>query len=273
MDKIKLEHIKYMKYSLASVVTAFLMTLFAGTSSALAGQPEPWQLGMQEPASPVMEKLVAFHNGPLLWMCIIISVFVLVLLAYVVVKYNRKANPVPSKTSHNTALEVVWTLVPVLILLVIAVPSLLILTYTKKIPEPDMTVKIVGNQWNWTYSYPEHGDIEFISIKKQEEELKDGEPYLLAVDNNLVLPVGKNIRFLITGSDVIHSWAVPALGVKMDGVPGRVNETWTHINREGIYYGQCSELCGKDHGFMPIAVEAGSQEQFDSWVAKKIAEG
>lgn len=273
MDKFRKDYMKIMAHSFRFLAISFVVSVLSSVSGAWAGQPERWQLGLQEPASPVMERLAAFHDGPLLWMCIIISIFVLILLAIVILKYNRKANPNPSTTSHNTALEVVWTLAPVLILLVIAVPSLRLLTYTKTIPEPDITIKVVGNQWNWTYIYPEHEGIEFLSVKKEREELEEGEPYLLAVDNNVVVPVGKNIRFQITASDVIHSWAVPALGVKIDGVPGRLNETWTHVTKEGIYYGQCSELCGKDHGFMPIAVEAVSQEQFDQWVAKKIAEG
>ena len=254
--------------------TFFLKILFIISfgSSAYAGKPEPWQLGLQEAASPFMEQVSSFHDGLLLWTCIVISVFVLILLAIVILRFNRKANPVPSKTSHNTALEIVWTLVPVIILLAISIPSLRHLTYMKTIPDSDLTIKVTGRQWYWDYAYPDQGDIEFSSTLITDKEQLNGEPYLLAVDNKLVLPVGKNIRFIITGGDVIHSWAIPALGVKMDAVPGRINETWTHINKEGVYYGQCSELCGKDHGFMPIAIEAVSEEKFNEWVAKKKAD-
>lgn len=258
---------------LLSKIILSLASILAIKSNAFASQPKEWQLGLQEAATPVMEKLTVFHDGLLLWTCIVISVFVLLLLVIVFVKYRRSVNPVPSKTSHNTLIEIIWTVVPVIILLVIAKPSLEMLNYVKTIPNPDLTIKVVGKQWYWDYIYPEHGDIEFSSSMKKKEELQNNEPYLLAVDNNVVVPVGKNIRFLITGGDVIHSFAIPSLGVKTDAVPGKVNETWANITKPGIYYGQCSELCGSDHGFMPIAIEAVTAEQFDQWVEKKKLEG
>jgi cytochrome c oxidase subunit 2 len=196
----------------------------------------------------------------------IITAFVFGLMAWIVIRYNKKRNPTPSKTTHNTLLEVVWTVVPVIILLVIVVPSFRLLYYTDRVEEADMTLKAIGHQWYWSYEYPDHGDFTFDALILEDDELEEGQPRLLATDTAVVLPVGAKIRLLTTADDVIHSWAVPALGVKMDSVPGRVNETWFQINREGIYYGQCSELCGTLHGFMPIMIEAVSQEDFDAWV-------
>jgi cytochrome c oxidase subunit 2 len=229
--------------------------------------PKPWQMNFQPPATPVMERLYAFHTL-LVVIITVISVFVLGLLLFAIVRFREARNPVPSRTTHHTLVEVVWTVVPVLILVVIAIPSLRILYYSDRVESADMTIKAIGHQWYWSYEYPDNGNFTFDALLKPKEELAQGEPYLLATDNHLVLPVQTTIRVLITADDVIHSWAVPSFGVKRDAVPGRINESWIRIEREGMYYGQCSELCGKDHGFMPIAVEAVSKEKFQDWVNK-----
>ncbi|QLC22315.1 cytochrome c oxidase subunit II [Parasphingopyxis sp. CP4] len=218
-----------------------------------------------------------FHDALLMPIITVISLLVLFLLLWVMARYNRRTNPNPSKTTHNTTLEVIWTLVPVLILVFIAVPSIGLLQAQYDLPEGEtVTVKVTGNQWNWTYEYPDHGDILLVSNMLEEEgEQQEGArfrtdqdgPRLLAVDERLVIPSGTNVRFLITASDVLHSFAVPAFWLKMDAVPGRLNETWTRVDREGVYFGQCSELCGARHGFMPIAVEVVSPEEFEQWVA------
>ena len=241
--------------------------LAAGTLPALAQVPHEWQLNLQPPATPVMERLYDFHTL-LVWIISAISVFVLGLLLYAIVRFRESRNPVPSRTTHHTLVEVVWTVVPVLILVVIAIPSLRILYYSDHVESAEMTIKAVGHQWYWSYEYPDHGNFTFDSLIKPTEELAEGEPRLLATDTRVVLPVGTNIRVLITADDVLHAWAVPSFGVKRDAVPGRINETWVRIEREGVYYGQCSELCGKDHAFMPIAVEAVSKEKFQQWVSE-----
>jgi cytochrome c oxidase subunit 2 len=212
-----------------------------------------------------MERIVDF-NLMVTIIIVIITAFVFGLMAWIVIRYNKKRNPTPSKTTHNTLLEVVWTVVPVIILLVIAVPSFRLLYYTDRVEEADMTLKAIGHQWYWSYEYPDHGDFTFDAVILEDDELEEGQLRLLETDEAVVLPAGATIRLLTTADDVIHSWAVPSLGVKMDSVPGRVNETWFKINREGTYYGQCSELCGTLHGFMPIKIEAVSQEAFDAWV-------
>ncbi len=230
--------------------------------------PKPWQLGFQTPASPVMERLYTMHDY-LLWMCVIISLFVLALTLYICVRFSRRNNPVPSKTTHNTTIEVIWTVVPIIILIAIAIPSLRLHYFMEHNPAPDMTLKIVGNQWYWHYEYPDHGDISFDSNIKADKELKEGEHRLLAVDNHVVVPVDTNVRVLLTAADVIHAWAMPALGVKRDAVPGRLNETWFKATKVGRYYGQCSELCGVRHGFMPIVLDVVSKEDFAKWVKEK----
>jgi cytochrome c oxidase subunit II len=196
---------------------------------------------------------------------------VLVLLVVVMVRFNARANPVPSRTTHNTLIEIAWTLIPIVILMFIAVPSFKLLFYQLNIPAADLTVKATGKQWYWSYSYPDNGLFEFDSLMLKDGERKDGQPRLLAVDNEMVVPVNKTVRVITTGADVIHSFAVPSFGIKIDAVPGRINETWFTATREGVYYGQCSELCGKDHAFMPIAVRAVSEQAFSAWVeeAKK----
>ena len=237
----------------------------AAAGSAAAQQPADWEVDFQTALSPSMERIVDF-NLMVTIIIVIITAFVFGLMAWIVVRYNAKRNPTPSKTTHNTMLEVAWTVVPVIILLVIAVPSFRLLYFTDRVEDADMTLKAIGHQWYWSYEYPDHGDFTFDAIILEDDELEEGQPRLLATDEAVVLPVGAKIRLLTTADDVIHSWAIPALGVKMDSVPGRVNETWFQINREGTYYGQCSELCGTLHGFMPIMVEAVSQEEFDAWV-------
>ena len=240
------------------------MTLAAG-GMALAAQPQPWEMTLQPAASPVMENIISFHNL-LLVIITIITLFVLALLVIVVVKFNAKANPVPSRTTHNTLIEVAWTLIPVLILVGIAVPSFRLLFQQLDIPKADLTVKVTGKQWYWSYAYPDNGKFEFDSLMAA-----DKQPRLLGVDNEMVVPVNKIVRVQTTGADVIHAFAVPSFGIKIDSIPGRLNETWFKATKVGMYYGQCSELCGKDHAFMPIAVRVVTDQEFASWVeaAKK----
>ena len=246
-------------------LVAGLGGVLGAAGSAVAQQPTDWEVDFQTALSPSMERIVDF-NLMVTIIIVIITAFVFALMAWIVIRYNKKRNPVPSKTTHNTTLEVIWTVVPVIILLIIAVPSFRLLYFTDRVEDADMTLKAIGHQWYWSYEYPDHGDFTFDAIMLEEDELEEGQPRLLATDEAVVLPVGAKIRLLTTADDVIHSWAIPALGVKMDSVPGRVNETWFQINREGMYYGQCSELCGTLHGFMPIMIEAVSQEDFDAWV-------
>jgi cytochrome c oxidase subunit 2 len=229
------------------------------------GQPAPWEFRLQESATPVMDSIASFHDY-LLAIITVITLFVTALLVAVVVKFNAKANPVPSKTTHNTLIEVAWTLIPVLILVSVAVPSFRLLFQELDIPAADLTIKATGKQWYWSYAYPDNGKFEFDSLLAQ-----DKQPRLLGVDNEMVVPVNKVVRVQTTGADVIHSFAVPAFGIKIDAIPGRLNETWFKATKTGMFYGQCSELCGKDHAFMPIAVRVVSDQEFTAWVedAKK----
>jgi cytochrome c oxidase subunit 2 len=234
------------------------------------GQPIPGSYGIQPQVTDLGQQALWMHNALLMPMITVISLFVLALLLWIVVRYRKSVNPVPSKTTHNTLLEVVWTLVPVLLLLVIAIPSIKLIAAQYDTPKADVTVKVIGHQWYWSYQYPDNGDFEVVSnILSDEEDKKRGEPRLLGVDERMVVPVGKVIKVLTTSDDVIHSFAVPAFWTKMDAVPGRINETWFKVNRVGVYYGQCSELCGAKHGFMPIAVEVVTPAQFAQWVAGK----
>ena len=228
---------------------------------------KPWQLGFSEASSPVMERINSFHNE-LLFIITGIVLFVLGLLLFVLIRFNKKANPVPSKTTHNVALEVAWTIIPVVILAIVVIPSMRLLYFQDKIEKADMTLKVTGYQWYWGYEYPDHGDIAFDAIMIPDAEIKEGQKRLLETYNKVVLPVDTNIRVLVAAADVIHAWAVPSLGVKKDAVPGQLNETWLRINKPGIYYGQCSELCGEGHGFMPIQIEAVTPEEFEAWVKK-----
>lgn len=255
-----------------AAATIFVFSGFAAL--AQSGQPMPWQMGLQQSATPVMDDIVWFHNF-LLYLIAAVSAFVLALLVIVVVKFNARANPTPTKTTHNTTIEVIWTVVPVLILVAIAVPSFRLLFLQQTIPPADVTVKATGQQWYWTYEYPD-SKFDFSSYMLNEKERKDSkpdQPRLLAVDNELVVPVKKVVRVLVTADakGVIHSFAVPSFGIKIDAVPGRVNETWFKAMNEGMYYGQCSELCGKDHAYMPIAVRVVSEKDYATWLeqAKK----
>jgi cytochrome c oxidase subunit 2 len=236
-----------------------------GVASAELGQPAPWEYKLQEAASPVMEGITNFHTY-LVWLITIITLFVLALLIVVVVKFNAKSNPVPSKTTHNTLIEVAWTLIPVLILMGVVIPSFKLLFEELDVPKADLTIKATGKQWYWSYAYPDNGKFEFDSLLAA-----DKMPRLLGVDNEVVVPVNKIIRVQVTGADVIHSFAVPAFGIKIDAIPGRLNETWFKATKLGMFYGQCSELCGKDHAFMPIAVRVVNDQEFAAWVetAKK----
>lgn len=240
----------------------------AQAADEAVGAAMPGQMYFQQPASPSMEKIVAFHDG-MLAMTVAVAVFVLLLMIYVVVRFNAKANPVPSKTTHNTMLEVVWTGIPVLILMVVVIYSLKLLYFVERVPPSEMTVKVTGYQWYWGYEYPDNGGINFLSYLVPDKDIKPGQMRLLETDNPVVLPVDTTIRLQVTASDVLHSFAVPSFGVKIDAVPGKLNETWVRIDRPGTYYGQCSELCGQGHGFMPIMIKAVSKEAFAEWVKEK----
>jgi cytochrome c oxidase subunit 2 len=241
--------------------------LLGGCGAAFAefGLATPWQLGMQDAATEVMDNINRFHNE-LLVIITLISAFVLGLLVIVMVRFNARANPTPSRTTHNTLVEVLWTVIPILILGIISISSFPLLFLELDIPKVDLTIKATGKQWYWTYSYPDNGKFEFDSLMVQEKDLKPGQPRLLAVDNEMVVPVNKAVRVLTIGNEVIHSFAVPSFGIRIDAVPGRLNETWFKATREGLYYGQCSELCGRNHAFMPIAVRVVSEQAFNEWV-------
>ncbi len=261
-----------------TLLATLALALIAGAGPALAGQAMPWQLGFQKAASPMMEAITEVNNL-LLVIITLISIFVLVLLFWVVVRYNRRANPNPANFSHNTLIEVIWTAVPVMILAVIALYSFPLMYYIDEIPETDLTIKATGYQWYWGYEYPDHGGFEFTSNMIPEAEIDDeadyfGNPrvYRLSVDNDIVVPVGKTVRLEITAFRVLHNFAVPSFGLKTDAVPGRLNETWFRVDEPGIYYGQCSEICGPRHAFMPIAIRAVSEEEFAAWVGERKAE-
>ena len=262
-----------MTMSMGRVGFAGLLGLAAvvlGAGAAWAAQPGPWTFGLQEAATPVMEDITWFHNW-LFWIITIITLFVLALLVIVIVKFNARANPAPSRTTHNTLIEVAWTIIPVIILVAIAVPSFRLLFFQLDLPKADLTIKATGKQWYWTYAYPDNGPFEFDSLMLQDNERRPDQPRLLAVNNEVVVPVNKVVRVQTTAADVIHAFAVPAFGIKIDAIPGRLNETWFKATREGVYYGQCSELCGKDHAFMPIQVRVVSEQAFTAWIedAKK----
>jgi cytochrome c oxidase subunit 2 len=254
------------------VIAALAVALLTPVGAAFAGlgQPTPWQLGLQQSGTPVMDDIVWFHDI-LLWVIAAISGFVLVLLLIIMVRFNARANPTPSRTTHNTLLEVLWTVIPVMILVFIALPSFRLLFFQLNTPPADLTIKATGKQWYWSFAYPDNGNFEFDSLLVQEKDLKPGQPRLLTVDNEVVVPVNKIVRVQVTGAEVIHAFAVPSFGVKIDAIPGRLNETWFKVTKEGMYYGQCSELCGKDHAFMPITVRVVSEQAFNTWVeeAKK----
>ena len=245
------------------------------TTAALGAEPGyavPNQIGFQTPVTEVAAYIVWFHNDILMPIITLISLFVLALLIYVVWRFNEKANPVPSKTTHNTLIEVVWTVAPVIVLVIIAIPSFRLLTMELVIPPSDVTVRVTASQWHWNYAYPKDaGGFNFDSYMKDEKDLKPGEMRLLAVDNEAVVPVNKVVKLEVTAADVIHSFIVQSFGVRVDAVPGRNNETWFKAEREGVYYGQCSKICGKDHAFMPIAFRVVSEDAYKAWLldAKK----
>ncbi|HVZ14680.1 MAG TPA: cytochrome c oxidase subunit II [Bauldia sp.] len=260
------------------------MSALAVAGPAGATEPQPWEINLQPAATPIMEMIHHFNNGLLIVVtCIVL--FVLALLLYCIVRFNARANPVPSRTSHNTLIEVLWTILPILILVGIAVPSFSLLfaehdparAIANYDPSKTLTIKATGNQWYWSYEYPDNGDFTFNSLMLQDNQRTDpaNQPRLLSVDNEMIVPVGVVVRMQVIGNDVIHSWAVPSFGVKIDAIPGRLNETWFQVEREGVYYGQCSELCGQalaadgndlhGHAFMPIVVRAVSQDKFDAW--------
>jgi cytochrome c oxidase subunit II len=264
-------------FAVGSALSALPGAAFAAQAPG-DGFPAPGQMGMQVANSPIADEIHAFHNGILLPIIIIISLFVLALLIYVVWKFNDRANPTPSRTTHHTLLEVAWTVLPVLILVFIAIPSFRLLAHQLIIPQPDVTIKVTGNQWYWSYAYPKDqgGGFSFDSLLIPEDQIdpSKGQIRLLSVDNEAVVPVGKKIRVQVTASDVIHSFTIPAFGVRIDAVPGRLNESWFQAERVGIYYGQCSKICGKDHAFMPIAFRVVSEKDYADWLAgakKKFA--
>lgn len=254
-----------------ALLAGLLASGSAWAQDALVGQPVPGGLGLQAGVTPIKEQVHDFHNL-LLVIITLICLFVLALLVYVMWRFRASANPTPSKTSHNTMIEVIWTAVPVMILVVIAIPSMKLLYAQDVIPEADMTIKAIGKQWYWTYEYPDHGNFVFDAFMLRDEEAAEQNlPRLLATDRTVVIPVDTTVRILVTAGDVLHSFAVPAFGIKIDAVPGRLNETWVHVTEEGTYYGQCSELCGTGHSYMPIMVEVVSQTAFDAWVSEQQA--
>jgi cytochrome c oxidase subunit 2 len=268
---------------LAATVAGMFVLFASVTAWAAAGQPEPWQLGLQDAVTPVAEFIESLHNF-LLVIITAITLFVLGLMLYIFVRFNAKSNPVASKNTHNTFLEVAWTIVPIIILVVIAIPSLRLLYLQRDIPVADMTVKVIGNpSWNWTYEYPDLGlnedgsaKVSFTSyLKPQADAERDNVPYLLATDVPVVVPVNKTVKLIVTSDPegIIHAWTIPSFGMKIDAVPGRLNEDWFRATREGVYYGQCSELCGKDHAYMPIEVHVVSEADFAAWAQKAQTAG
>ena len=243
--------------TLCSIILVFL-------TSNLYAVATDWQLSFQNPATDLMQKVVSLHNGILIVMTAI-TLFVLFLLFYVSFRFSAKRNPVPSTTTHNTVIEVLWTAIPVVILVIMAIPSFKLLYEQEKSETYDMTVKVIGHQWYWEYEYPDHGDFYFESYMVQDEDLQEGDLRLLTVDNPLVIPANKNVQILISAGDVLHSWAVPSMGIKTDAVPGRLNETWVNVKEPGIYRGQCSEICGTGHGFMPVVVKVLPENEFIAW--------
>ena len=244
-----------------SILSLFLIFI----SFELYGkQATDWQLSFQNPATDLMGSVVGLHNIILIVMTLV-TLFVLFLLFYVSFRFSAKRNPIPSTTTHNTVVEVLWTAIPIVILVVLAIPSFKLLYQQEKSENYDMTVKVIGHQWYWEYEYPDHGDFYFESYMVQEQDLEEGDLRLLTVDNPLVIPANKNIQILITAGDVLHSWAVPSMGLKTDAVPGRLNETWVNVKEPGIYRGQCSEICGSGHGFMPVVVKVLPEREFMAW--------
>jgi cytochrome c oxidase subunit 2 len=257
-----------MKSKIMTFFTAVALMIGAISVPAFADKPEDWGIYLQDAASPAAERIHEFHYM-MMYIITGIVLFVLALLLYVVFRFRARPGVKPSMVTHNVMLEVLWTVIPVVILIVIAIPSFKLLYYVDRTETPDMTLKVTGYQWYWGYEYPDHQGINFTSYMVPEKDLAAGQVRLLSTDNPIVLPVNKNVQILVTAADVLHSWTVPSLGAKMDAVPGRLNETWVRINEPGTYFGQCSELCGKDHAYMPIEIKAVTQAEFDAWVAEK----
>ena len=248
-------------------LTNLILFIIASSSTAFADNlPTDWQYGFQEPATDLMVDVMNFHTYILLPIITGISVLVLGLLIFIYYRFNSIRNPVASTTTHNTLIEILWTVIPVVLLIIIAIPSFRILYVSETIPPSDITIKATGHQWYWTYEYPDYGDFAIDANMLDDSELSDPKLRLLETDTQIVVPVNKVVKLLITSDDVLHSWTIPAFAVKMDAVPGRINDTWFKVNKEGIYYGQCSELCGPRHAFMPINVKVVSQEEFDEWI-------
>ncbi|MGI9439786.1 MAG: cytochrome c oxidase subunit II [Parvibaculales bacterium] len=261
--RMDMRFFSHFRFSLCLVLGA-LVGGAGGATTLHAAQPVDWQLNLQKAATDNMAMIHDFNNF-LLILVTAISLFVLALMVYVMVRFNARANPVPSQTTHNTLIEIVWTIVPIIILIVIAVPSFRLLYFQRIIPQADITIKTVGHQWYWSYEYPDHGDFAFDSLMLSDEE-RGNQPRLLATDTAMVVPVDTTIRVIVTSADVLHAWAMPAFGLKMDAVPGRLNEIWFKANETGTFYGQCSELCGVRHSFMPIRVEVVEKQEFADWV-------
>ena len=248
-----------------SGLLAAALSMTWGAAAVMADQPQPWQMNFQAAATPVMEGIQDF-NTLISVIIVAINWFVIALLAYAMWRFSAKRNPTPSKVAHHTLLEVIWTVAPIMILIVIAIPSFKLLFYQDRAVDAEMTIKAIGHQWYWSYEYPDSDGLAFDAVMIADEDIGPGQVRLLETDNRLVLPVDTTIRILVTADDVIHAWAVPAFGVKIDAVPGRLSETWARVEREGVYFGQCSELCGAYHGFMPIAVEVVSKAAFADWL-------
>lgn len=258
--------IKELSQRVAAGISAGLTVLLLG-GGAFADQPHPWQLGMQTPATPITERIYTFHNE-LLVIITLITLFVFGLLGYIIIRFNHRSHPVPTRTTHNTFIEVLWTVIPVLILVTIAIPSFKLMYYMDRVPDSKMTIKITGHQWYWEYNYPDQGNFSFNSNLIADKDLKPGDQRLLEVDNPLVIPAKTNIRIQVAGTDVIHSWFVPSFGVQEYAVVGRLNEAWVNVNEPGTYYGECNQICGVNHAFMPIKVVVMNQADFDKWAAK-----
>lgn len=247
-------------------VLAGAWALFGGPAYAVEGQAVPWQLGFQKAATPIMEQITSFHTFVNV-IIVAIAIFVMVLLLYVMMRFNEKRNPQPARTTHNTPLEIAWTIIPILILVAIAIPSFRLLFAQYDFPKADLTITATGSQWYWTYDYPDQG-IHFDSIIVPEADLKEGQPRLLTVDHEVVVPVNKNVIVQVKANDVIHDWAMPSFGIKIDAVPGRLQKTWFRAEKTGTFHGQCSELCGRNHAFMPIVVRVVTEDEFNDWLAK-----
>ena len=256
--------------SAAALLFSALVMLGSDAAFAGSGQPTDKQLGMQDAVTPIARQIHQFHDL-VNTIIIAITIFVLILMLYVMFRFNAKSNPTPSRTTHNTLLEVAWTVIPIMILVVIAVPSFRLLNAQYTYPKPDLTIKATGYQWYWSHEYPDQGGFSFDSVMLTDEEIKAAKaagipaPRNLAVDNEVVVPVNKNVHVLVTAGDVLHNWTIPAFGSKVDAVPGRLNATWFRAEKTGVFYGQCSELCGKDHAFMPIAVRVVDDATFAEW--------